>query len=57
MERTHPRTVLGRMITAGISEDRARSFIAAGHVHSGGQVVTDPDMPDDSEPGPSIMAI
>jgi ribosomal protein S4 len=45
------------MLKAGTSEDRARAFIAAGHVRSGGQVVTDPDMPDDSEPGPSITAI
>jgi hypothetical protein len=45
------------MIKAGISEDRARAFIAAGHVRSCGQVVTDPGMPDDSEPGPSITSI
>jgi hypothetical protein len=51
------RTGLSRMVTAGISEDRALAFIRAGNVRVAGQVVTDPSTVDDSEPGPTIMAI
>jgi hypothetical protein len=36
------RTVMGRLIAAGIAQDRARRHLAAGSVRVDGQVVTDP---------------
>jgi hypothetical protein len=53
------RTVLQRMVKAGISEDRARDHISRGWVRLGGGniVVTDPDTLDPSESGPTITSI
>jgi hypothetical protein len=40
-----PPTVLRRLVRAGISEERARTWIASGGARVGGELVTDPDFP------------
>lgn len=40
---TATRTLLERMLAAGLSEDRARAWIAAGVVRVGGVYTDDPD--------------
>lgn len=41
----HVRTILERLTQAGISEDRARSYLAVGRVLVDDVVVTDPAFP------------
>ena len=41
----HPPSVLHRLVRAGISEERARTWITSGGARVGGELVTDPDFP------------
>lgn len=43
MTAEQPATILARMVSAGMTEQRARHHLAAGTVHVAGRVVTDPD--------------